>query len=141
MDIIEKTPLIKRYYFFAGDGNKKTQGGAKIHVTSPDKVKLTVFKDNDTKDKFVPKVFTNCVYYTMNNKKAAEFINKNLGKFDEKTMIQLSKLVAAKHNLLNVVYDATSLKIWVAYADGQSRAADQKYVYIDLKKYFYDNKK
>lgn len=136
LDTIKTTPLIKRYYLFIGDGNEKKSGGAKVLVSSPNKNKLSIFKAKDANDKFVPQLFDNCVYYTMKNKKAAEFINEYFGKFDEKTMIQLSKIVAAERNLINVVYDATTLEMWVAYANGTSRAANQEYVHIDLKKFF-----
>jgi len=51
-------------------------------------------------------------------------------------MINLSKAVADDHNLMNVVYDATTLELWVAYANGESeRAADREYVHISMKEF------
>jgi hypothetical protein len=135
LDIIKNTPLIKRYFLYISDGNKKTMGAAKIRVSSPDPEKITIWKDNDQTDNVAPNTFSNCVYQTMKNDKAADFIKKNLGNLNEKNMIELSKIVAAKHNLINVVYDATTLEMWIAYADGQSRAADQNYVHLNLNDY------
>ncbi len=135
LDIIKKTPLIKRYYLYISDGNEKTMGAAKIRVSTPDPIKLTIWKDNDLTDNVTPNIFSNCVYQTMNNKKAQEIIKKYLGKFDEKYMIELSKAVAAKHNLMNVVYDDTTLEMWIAYADGFTNACEQNYVHLNMNDY------
>ena len=110
-------------------------GAAKIRVSTPDPVKLTIWKDNDPTDNVAPNTFSNCVYQTMKNDKASEFIKKNIGKFDEKSMIKLSKIVAAKHNLMNVVYDATTLEMWIAFADGLTNASEQNYVYLNMNDY------
>ena len=133
---IKNTPLIKRYFLYVSDGNKKTMGAAKIRVSTPDPVKLTIWKDNDPTDNVAPNTFSNCVYQTMNNKKAREFIKKNIGKFDEKLMIELSKAVADDDsNLVNVVYDATTLEMWISYADGLTNACEQNYVYLNMNDY------
>ena len=59
------------------------------------------------------------------------------GVFDSDKMIELSRIVADDDgNLENVVYDATDLEMWVAYANGSEIAGKRPYVYIDLKKYF-----
>ena len=135
LETIKTTPLIKRYFLYISDGNEKTMGAAKIRVSTPDPVKLTIWKDNDPTDNVAPNTFSNCVYQTMKNDKASEFIKKNIGKFDEKSMIKLSKIVAAKHNLMNVVYDATTLEMWIAFADGLTNASEQNYVYLNMNDY------
>ncbi len=133
LNTIKTTPLIKRYYLFFSDGNKATQGGAKVLVTTPDEVKYHLWKDNDPNDNIAPNVFPNIVYSTMDNAKAIEIIKKDLGSFTPEKMIELSKAVADDHNLMDVVYDATTLEMWVAYANGEKgRAADQKYVHISM---------
>jgi hypothetical protein len=72
----------------------------------------------------------------MNNDTAAVIIKDNLGSFDVDKMIALSKAVADDHNLMDVVYDATTLELWVAYANGEKgRAADQKYVHVSMKEF------
>jgi len=111
-------------------------GAAKIRVSTPDPIKLTVWKDNDSTDNVAPNTFSNCVYQTMNNEKAQAIIKKNLGKFDEKSMIELSKAVADDDsNLVNVVYDATTLEMWIAFADGITNASEQNYVYLNMNDY------
>ncbi len=136
LNTIKTTPLIKRYFLFFSDGNQATQGGAKVLVSTPDEVKYHIWKDNDPNDNVAPDIFPNVIYQTMNNDTAAVIIKDNLGKFDVDKMIALSKAVADDHNLMDVVYDATTLELWVAYANGEKeRAADQKYVHVSMKEF------
>jgi len=136
LTMVKNTKLIKRYRFYIGDGKTETMGAAKILVSSPDSVKLTIWKDNDSADEVAPKIKENVCYYTMNNDLAYDYITSNYGTFDSAKMIELSKLVADDDgNLENVVYDATNLEMWVAYANGRQVASSQPYIHLDLKKY------
>ncbi len=136
VDMIKSTKLIKRYHLYVGDGKPETMGAVKILVSSPDSVKLTIWKDNDPTDEVAPKVKENVCYYTMKNEKAYNFLSENYGKFDHEKMIELSKLVADDDgNLEDVVYDATSLEMWIAYAKDLEIAGSRPYIHIDLKKY------
>ena len=102
-------------------------------VSTPDEVKYHIWKDNDPNDNVAPNVFPNIVYQTMDNDTALAIIKKDIGKFDVDKMIALSKAVADNHNLMDVVYDATTLEMWIAYANGEEgRAADQKYVHVSM---------
>ncbi len=133
---IKTTPLIKRYFLFFSDGNKATQGGAKVLVSTPDEVKYHIWKDNNPEDNVAPNTFSNVIYQTMDNDTAAVIIKNDLGAFTPEKMIALSKAVADDHNLMDVVYDATTLEMWVAYANGEGeRAADRKYVHISMKEF------
>ncbi|MCB0731473.1 MAG: hypothetical protein KDC88_10605 [Ignavibacteriae bacterium] len=136
LNTIESTKLIKRYHLYIGDGKEESRGAAKVLVSSPDSVKLTIWKDNDQTDEVAPNVSENVCYFTMDNDAAYKFITENHGKFDAEKMIELSKLVAGGGNLENVVYDATNLEMWVAYAHGLEVASSRPYVHIDLKNYF-----
>jgi hypothetical protein len=137
LDLIKSTKLIKRYHLYVGDGKNETMGAAKIRVSSPDSVKLTIWKDNDATDEVAPNVKENVCYYTMDNSAAYKFITENYGSFNAEKMIELSRLVADEDgNLENVIYDATGLEMWVAYAHGNEVASSRPYVHIDLKNYF-----
>lgn len=137
LDLIKSTKLIKRYHLYIGDGKSETMGAAKIRVSSPDSVKLTIWKDNDATDELAPNVKENVCYYTMDNDAAYKFITENHGSFNAEKMIELSRLVADEDgNLENVIYDATGLEMWVAYAHGKEVASSRPYIHIDLKKYF-----
>ncbi len=127
--------LKKRYCLYFSDGNGDGIG-AKVYVDGPDDGKITVWHDNDSADPMAPDIFPGVIYYTMKDEDAADYIRTLYGKFDAGNMISLSRLVAGMGgNLMDVVYDATTLEIWVAYANGNQDAALQKYVHVDLKKY------
>jgi len=133
---IKTTPLIKRYFLFFSDGNEATQGGAKVLVSTPDDVKYTIWKDNDPTDNVAPDIFPNTIYQTMNNDTASVIIKDNIGSFDVEKMINLSRAVADDDsNLMDVVYDATTLELWVAYANGSVNASKQNYVHISMKEF------
>jgi len=134
--MIEKSTLMKRYYLFVGDGKLKKGAAVKYLVTTPDSVRLHKWTDEDKTDNLVPKVYSDITYSTMNNEVACKFLDENYGHIGAPEMIKLSESVAVKHNLVDVVYDATSQEIWVANATNSQRAADRNYVHIDLKKYF-----
>ena len=134
---IKSTKLIKRYHLFVSDGKPGEEGGVKLLVSSPDSVKLHIWKDNDPSDELAPKVLPNAVYYTMKNKVAYQFLKSNYGKFDAQKMIALSRAVADEGgNLCDVVYDVTSLDMWVAFAEKSQDASTRTYVHIPLEKYF-----
>ena len=135
LSTLKAEPLIKRYCLYFADGNG-AGAGAKVAVNAPDEEKITVWRDNDASDPVAPDVFPRVVYHTMDDEAAAAYIRQYRGSFDADKMAGLSKLVAdAGSNLMDVVYDATTLEVWVAYANGTEDAALQKYVHIDLKKY------
>lgn len=135
-NLIEKSPLIKRYYLFVGDGKLKEHAAIKYLISTPDTIKFHKWTDMDSTDVYVPKVFKDVTYYTMKNDDAARFIDDHHGQIGSQEMVQLSKLIAASgRNLVNVVYNASTKEIWLAYAGKHERAADRNFVYIDLKKY------
>lgn len=135
LQTVKNTPLIKRYYLYFSEGSENP-GGAKVIVSTPDKVKLQICYDNDPADPLAPNVVKGCIYHTMDNSTAFSIIQKDLGNFDENSMIELSKAVADKDgNLLNVVYDATTLEMWVAYAHKMEDACYQNYVHINMNDY------
>jgi hypothetical protein len=64
-------------------------------------------------------------------------LKANRGKYNAEKMIELSRAVADDDgNLINVVYDATNLDMWVAFAEDMQIAGERPYVHIDLKEYF-----
>ena len=72
----------------------------------------------------------------MDNEVAFTSLSDNMGKFNAEKMIQLSKDVADDgSNLMNVVYNASSLEMWVAYADGMTDASETDYIYVNMNDY------
>lgn len=135
LNTIRSTKLIKRYFLFFSDGNKDTSGGAKVMVSTPDSVPYKIWKDNDPDDIVAPNILPNTIYYTMDNSTAYNFLKENYGSLNEEKMIALSRAVADEGgNLVDVVYDATTLDLWVSYAHNTEDAAKQEYVHISLDK-------
>jgi len=136
LNTIKNTTLIKRYFLFFSDGNKETQGAAKVLVSSPDSVKITIWKDKNPNDNLAPNILPYSIYYSIDNEIAFKILNKYHGSFDEQSMIELSRAVASSGgNLLNVVYDATTLEMWVAYANDQEDASKQSYIHLKMNDY------
>jgi len=136
LDMLKSAKLIKRYFLYIGDGKKESMGAAIAVVTTPDDVKLSIYRDNEKPEGISLKVMKNCIYYTMHNDIAYASLNMNMGKFDAEKMINLSKAVASKGgNLLNVVYNASTLEMWVAYANGLSDAANSEYIHVNMNDY------
>ncbi|MCD6202571.1 MAG: hypothetical protein J7K46_12260 [Bacteroidales bacterium] len=133
LNTIRNTTLIKRYFLFFSDGNKETQGGAKVLVSAPDSIRYHIWKDNDSSDIVAPNILPDIIYYTMNNPLAFKMLKEGYGKFNEQKMIDLSRAVADEGgNLMDVVYDATTLEMWVAYANGTEEASKQDYVHVSV---------
>ncbi len=137
LTMIREARLIKRYYFYVSGPHQGGQAGRKIKVTSPDKVRLHVWSDNDPADELAPKVIPQAVYYTMNNTLAHQHLTANWGLYDARKMIDLSRQLASrKGNLLNVIYDPAAKVIWVAYAEGDEHAFRRPYVRVPLAPFF-----
>lgn len=131
LSIVRNAHRIKKYYFVIGDGVKRA--GVKIRAFAPN---LDIWPDNDPKDMFAPKVMPNLVYITMNDDAAWNHFRANRGKYNAELMIELSRLVAGgDSNLMDVVYDATTREMWVAYAEGRTPAYKRDYVHFKLDDY------
>ncbi|KAA3618659.1 MAG: hypothetical protein DWQ05_06775 [Calditrichaeota bacterium] len=134
--MVEEAPLIKRYFFYIGDGKPETMGAVKFYVSTPDSVKLHKWTDNAPDDSSVPGVLPNCIYYTMDNDAAYNNLTTNKGTFNAEKMIALSREVADKGgNLVNIVYDGTGLRMWIAYAEKNQDASTRNYVPFNFSEY------
>ncbi len=130
IDLMKRARRIKKYHFVVGDGQSKQ--GVKILAHAPD---LVVWKDNDPQDELAPRVLKKIVYQD-EGRGAYEPLQKSYGKIDHKSMIEMCRLLPIKGgNLLDVVYDATSLDVWVAYAEKLDEAYKRPFVHFPLKDY------
>ena len=132
IDMIKHAKRIKKYHYVVANG--PNQAGAKLKAHAPN---LSIWQDNDPTDEEAPRVFEDLVYQAESrNPLAVKHIEENYGKYDAPRVIELTKKVASKDgNLLAVVYDATDLNLWVAYAKGQACAHSQTFVPVHLKDY------
>ncbi len=130
--MIQKTKRIKKYHFIVGDGKNKR--AVKMVAHAPD---LVIWPDNDNRDEAAPNIRKGVVYnFEGRSTVGWEHVKRNYGRFDAEATIQLSASVASLGgNLMNVVYDAARLRLWVAYAHKRECAFRRAYVPIDLKAY------
>lgn len=130
--IIKQSRRIKKYHYVIGDG--KAPAAVKIMAHAPE---LKIWKDNDPTDKLAPDIFENLVCHAEGRTPTAlGHIRLNYGKYDPDKMMQLSRAIGtAGSNLLAVVYDATSLEMWVAYAAKGECAYQRPFVHVRMKDY------
>lgn len=131
--MIKQAKRIKKYHYVVGDG--QTPAAVKMKAHAPD---LDIWTDHDPDDELAPKVLKNIVYHAEGRDPIAY---AHLSRYQRETyaadsMIQLSKAIGSLGgNLMNVVYDATALEIWVAYAHKKECAYRRPYVHINMNDY------
>ena len=130
VDIFKSAQRIKKYHYVVGDG--KNLQAVKMLAHSPD---LIVWKDNDIKDELAPRVMPQVVYQD-EGRGAFEPLQEVYGKIGHKEMIDIACRIPIKGgNILDVVYDATALEFWVAYAEKDVEAYQRPFVHVKLKDY------
>jgi hypothetical protein len=130
--MIERAQRIKKYHFIIGDG--KNRRAVKMLAHAPN---LVVWKDNDPADEVAPNILQDVVYNCEGRDPICwAHLKTYYGRYDAGAVIQLSQSVGSLDgNLLNVVYNATDLELWVAYAQQRECAYRRPYVHLRLRDY------
>ena len=134
IDIFEAQPMTKRYHFVFGDGQTEKRA-VKIlaHSPEPEGKRVAIWKDNDPTDEFAPNVMSCCVYND-EGRGAFPTLKREAGKLNGEKLVALANTIPIKGgNVVNVVYDATALRMWVTYAKGDREAYQRPSVFLDLK--------
>jgi len=126
--------MTKRYHFVFGDGrNEHRAVKIRAHSPEPPNRRVLVWKDNDPTDEFAPNVLS-CVVYNDEGRGAFPTLKKEYGKLNGEKLIDLANRIPIKGgNVVDTVYDATDLRLWVSYAKGDQEAYQRPYVALDLK--------
>ena len=134
LDIFKAQPMTKRYHFVFGDGqNEKRAVKIRAHSPEPEGRRLSIWNDNDPADEFAPNVLS-CVVYNDEGRGAFPTLQSERGKLNGEKLVKLANQIPIKGgNVVNVVYDATALRMWVSYAKGKQEAYQRPYAYLDLK--------
>jgi hypothetical protein len=132
--IFAAQPLTKRYHFVFGDGQAERRAvKIRAHAPEPEGKQVVVWSDNDPQDELAPNVLP-CVVYNDEGRGAFPTLRSQFGKLDGEKLVQLANQIPIKGgNVVNVVYDATALRLWVSYAKGEKEAYQRPYVFIDLR--------
>ena len=134
IDIFEAQPMTKRYHFVFGDGQTDNRA-VKIlaHSPEPEGQRVAIWKDNDPTDEFAPNIMACCVYND-EGRGAFPTLKRETGKLNGEKLVALANTIPIKGgNVVNVVYDATALRMWVTYAKGDREAYQRPSVFLDLK--------
>jgi hypothetical protein len=130
IDIFKSAQRIKKYHYVVGDG--KNLQAVKMLAHAPD---LIVWKDNDVRDELAPNVMPQVVYQD-EGRGAYAPLQEVYGKIGHQEMIDIACRIPIKGgNILDVVYDATALEFWVAYAEKDVEAYQRPFVHVKLKDY------
>lgn len=140
LEIFNSQPLTKRYHFVFGDGqNDKRAVKIRAHAPEPEGERVVVWKDNDPSDEFAPNVLS-CVVYNDEGRGAFPTLKSQFGKLNGQKLVELANQIPIKGgSVVNTVYDATALRLWVTYAKGNKEAFERPSVFLDLKTLDADN--
>jgi hypothetical protein len=135
LDIFQRQPQTKKYHFVFGDGRTEKRAvklRTETGVSSEPVVKI--WRDDDRQDELAPHVLP-CVVYQDEGRGAFPTLEQEQGKLNAQKLIALANRIPIKGgNVMNVVFDATALRLWVSYAGGDKEAYQRPYVFLDMTK-------
>lgn len=126
----------KSYHFVFGDGVTDKRSTKIRAATGAGRAKpeIDLWKDNDPKDELAPNVLS-CVVYHDEGRGAFPTLAANRGKLDAEKLIALANQIPIKGgNVMNAVFDATGMRLWVSYAGQGKEAYQRPYLHLDLSK-------
>jgi isopenicillin-N N-acyltransferase like protein len=128
LGLLHNAPRIKKYHYVFGSGREKKSAKIKAHAPS-----LEIWPDNDPKDELAPAVAEDLVYND-EGRGAFPHLKKDYGRHTPSTILNIVKLIPIRgSNVLDIVYDATSLDFWISYAQGETEAYKMPFVHGNLK--------
>jgi len=129
LEIFSKSPKTKRYHYVFGDGQVEKRA---VKIRTNNSKEISIWNDNDPTDEFAPNVLFDVVYND-EGRGAFSTIKDEYGNLNIEKMIALANKIAIHGvNVLNVVYDATTLKLWISYAHNGQEAFERPYFFVDL---------
>lgn len=135
LEIFQALPHTKRYHYVFGDGRAEHRA-VKIRAHTPESPdrRMVIWKDNDANDECAPRVLEQVVYND-EGRGAFPLLKRDYGSLNADKMIQIANQIPIRGgNVVNVVHDATALKLWISYAKGDREAYLRPYTLIDLAK-------
>lgn len=134
LDMFGKVPPTKRYHFVFGDGRTERRS-VKIRAATGGgraRPEIDIWRDQDPADELAPKVLS-CAVYHDEGRGVFPALSAVAGRLNGEKMIALANSIPIKGgNVMNAVFDATGLRLWVSYAGGGQEAYQRPYVFLDL---------
>lgn len=134
LDGFRRVPPTKRYHFVFGDGlTERRAVKVRAHTgggfPTP---QVNEWKDNDPTDELAPKVLE-CAVYHDEGRGVFPALRSGKGKLNGERMIALANSIPIQGgNVMNAVFDATGMRLWVSYAGAGQEAYQRPYVHLDL---------
>jgi hypothetical protein len=131
--MFRQTPQTKRYHFVFGDGLHDKRA-VKIRVAAPlgQEPEIDVWSDAAADDELAPQTLADLVYHD-EGRGAFPTLEAERGKINGPSLIALANQIPIKGgNVMNIVFDATAMRLWVSYAGGDKEAYQRPYVMLDL---------
>lgn len=134
LDLFRRVPPTKRYHFVFGDG-RADKRAVKIRAATGGgraQPEVAIWGDNDAADELAPKVLS-CAVYHDEGRGVFPNLKARRGQLNGEKLIALANQIPIKGgNVMNAVFDATALRVWVSYAGGGQEAYQRPYVFLDL---------
>jgi isopenicillin-N N-acyltransferase like protein len=133
LEIFQGLSHMKRYHYVFGDGRADHQAvKIRAHMPEPPDRRLRIWNDNDPTDELAPQVLEQVVYND-EGRGAFPLLEREYGALNADKMIRIANHLAIRgENVMNVVYDATAMRLWVSYGKGRREACLRPYTFIDL---------
>jgi hypothetical protein len=141
-DIVERTQRIKQYHYVIGDGQwEHSAEKIQAFATDPPPNDLLIWRDNDPNDPNAAfgQIKPGIVFHD-EGRGAWTDISANYGNITVPIMTTIANKIATHgSNVVNVVYDTSSLEFWVSYAKntptGVQEAYQRPYIRIRMNDY------
>lgn len=133
LEIFQTLPHTKRYHYVLGDGRAEHRAvKIRAHMPEPPDRRLRIWTDNDPTDELAPQVLEQVVYND-EGRGAFPLLKSAYGTLNADHLIQIANHIAIRgENVMNVVYDATAMRLWLSYAKKRQEAYLRPYTLIDL---------
>ena len=134
VSLFKQVTPTKRYHFVFGDGRSEKKAVKISAATGGQRAtpEINIWGDNDHRDELAPNVLS-CVVYHDEGRGAFPTLESQRGKLNGERLIALANKIPIKGaNVMNAVFDATALRLWVSYAGGAQEAYQRPYVHLDL---------
>jgi isopenicillin-N N-acyltransferase like protein len=133
LDIFHRIPATKRYHFVFGDGRQEHRAVKIVsHSVEAPANRIHIWGDNDPQDELAPNVMPGVVYQD-EGRGAFPILQREYGKLNAEKMVDLACKIPIKGgNVLDAVFDATALRLWVSYANTDAEAYQRPFVYLDI---------
>jgi hypothetical protein len=133
LEIFKGLPHTKRYHYVFGDGQAEHRAvKIRAHAPEPPGRRLVIWSDNDRTDELAPAVLQHVVYND-EGRGAFPLLKRDYGSLNGEKLIRIANRIPIRGaNVVNVVYDATALRLWVSYAKGKEEAFQRPYTLVEL---------